>query len=180
MIPQTLLEFWFAPEQQQRWFNSTAEFDQRVRAQFETVWQAARDGQLNSWEATADGALALVILLDQLPLNMYRGLAASFSTEAQARSVAGRAIEQGFDAQLQDSGKAFLYMPYMHSEDMADQDRAVALFDAADLKHNLKFAVHHRNIVQRFGRFPHRNAILGRTSTQDEKDWLDSDEAFHG
>lgn len=180
MTPQILLNFWFAPEQEKRWYNSTSQFDQQIRDQFETVWRTARNGHLDDWEASADGALALVILLDQMPLNMYRGLAESFSTEAQARAVAARAIERGFDSQLMDSGKAFLYMPFMHSEDLADQDRSVALYEEAGLKNNLKFALHHRDIVRRFGRFPHRNAILSRTSTQDEEAWLASDEAFHG
>ena len=180
MTPQTLLDFWFDPAQEKRWFNSTAEFDQLIRERFETDWQAASDGQRADWQQTADGALALVILLDQFPLNMYRGEPRGFSTEAQARAVAGRAIGQGFDQMLPDKGKAFLYMPYMHSEDLADQDRAVALFEAAGLDHNLRFAHHHRDIVRRFGRFPHRNAILGRASTAQELAWLASAEAFHG
>ncbi|MDH5446240.1 MAG: DUF924 domain-containing protein [Gammaproteobacteria bacterium] len=180
MTPQTLLNFWFAPQQEKRWFNSTPEFDQQIHEQFEQVWIMAKAGQQTDWEQTAEGALALVVLLDQMPLNMYRGLPESFSTEAQARTVAERAIEQGFDLQLTDSGKAFLYMPFMHSEDMRDQDRSVALYEAAGLKHNLKFAKHHRDIVRRFGRFPHRNMILGRTSTEEETDWLGSDEAFTG
>ena len=180
MTPQRLLSYWFAPEQEKRWFNATPEFDQQIREQFEALWQAASDGDLNDWEASAEGSLALVILLDQMPLNMYRGLAKSFSTEAQARAVAERAIEKGFDSQLEDSGKGFLYMPFMHSEDITDQDRSVALYEAAGLKYNLKFAKHHRDIIRRFGRFPHRNAILGRNSTKDETAWLASDEAFHG
>lgn len=180
MTPQTLLDFWFDPAQEKRWFNSTQQFDQQIRDQFESVWRAARDGQQTDWAQSAEGALALVILLDQMPLNMYRGLAESFGTEAQAREVAGRAIDKRFDMQLADSGKAFLYMPFMHSEDMTDQDRSVALYDAAGLKDNLKFAEHHRDIVRRLGRFPHRNTILGRISTPEEVDWLASDEAFHG
>ncbi len=180
MTPQILLDFWFAPEHEKFWFNSTPQFDQQIREQFENIWLAAKEGQLVDWERSAEGALALVILLDQLPLNMYRGLLQSFSTEAQAREVSGRAIELGFDQSLADSGKAFLYMPFMHSEDRVDQDRSVALYKAAGLSENLKFAQHHREIVRRFGRFPHRNAILCRTSTADEEVWLASDEAFLG
>ena len=180
MTPQTLLDFWFAPAQEKRWFNSTPEFDQQIREQFEDVWRAAKDGQQADWARSAEGVLALVILLDQMPLNMYRGKRESFSTEAQARDVAGRAIAQGFDKQLPDKGKAFLYMPFMHSEDMTDQDRSIALYDAAGLENNLKFARHHRDIVCQFGRFPHRNAILGRASTTEEEAWLASDAAFHG
>ena len=94
--------------------------------------------------------------------------------------MAGRAIERGFDTLLADKGKAFLYMPFMHSENMADQDHSIALYDAAKLNEGLKFARHHRDIVHRFGRFPHRNAILGRPNTPDEEIWLASDEAFLG
>ena len=180
MKPQTLLDFWFAPPQEKRWFNATRQFDEQILEQFEAVWREAKAGQLSDWEQSAEGVLALVILLDQIPLNMYRGLPESFSTEAMSREVAGRAIGRGFDRSLADQGKAFLYMPFMHSEDMVDQHRSVELFEAAGLQENLKFARHHREIVRRFGRFPHRNAILGRTSTPEEIDWLASDGAFHG
>lgn len=180
MTPQTLLDFWFSPEHEKLWFKSTPQFDQQIREQFENVWYAVKDGQQAGWEQTAKGALALVILLDQMPLNVYRGQPESFSTEAQARNVAGRAIEQGFDKQLPDKGKAFLYMPFMHSEDLTDQDRSIDLYDAAGLEENLKFARHHRDIVRQFGRFPHRNAILARPSTPEEEAWLASEGAFHG
>lgn len=180
MTPQTLLDFWFSPEHEKLWFKSTPQFDQQIREQFENVWHAVKGGQQFDWEQTAEGALALVILLDQMPLNMFRGQPESFSTEAQARDVAGRAIEQDFDKQLPDKGKAFLYMPFMHCENMIDQDRSVALYDAAGLEDNLKFARHHRDIVHQFGRFPHRNAILARPSTPAEEAWLASDAAFHG
>jgi uncharacterized protein (DUF924 family) len=119
-------------------------------------------------------------LLDQLPLNMYRGQAHSFTTEASARAVAERAIARGWDRALTDEGRAFLYMPFMHSESLDDQDRAVALYEAAGLMHKAQWACHHRDIVRHFGRFPHRNAILGRESTPEERDWLVSDEAFRG
>ena len=135
---------------------------------------------MKHWEQTAEGALALVILLDQMPLNMYRGQPESFATEAQSREVAGRAITRHFDQYLPDKGKAFLYMPFMHSENLADQDRSVELFTNAGLQDNLRFARHHRDIVRRFGRFPHRNAILGRNSTPEETAWLASGEAFLG
>ncbi len=180
MKPQALLDFWFAPEHEPLWFRATPQFDQTVRERFEVVWQAARDGQLADWERTPEGALALVILLDQLPLNMFRGQPECFATEALAREVAGRALARQFDQALPAKGKAFLYMPFMHSEKLADQDTAVALYEAAGLADNLRFARHHRAIVQRFGRFPHRNAILGRSSTAEEAAWLASAEAFHG
>lgn len=180
MNPQTLLDFWFSPENEKRWFNSTPQFDQQIREQFERLWQTGKDGELADWEQTSNGALALVILLDQIPLNMYRAQPESFSTEAPARAVANRAITQGLDQPLSDKGKAFLYLPFMHSEDLSDQDRSIALYDAAGLEDNLRFAHHHRDIIRQFGRFPHRNAILGRADTSEEETWLASDAAFHG
>ena len=177
---QTIIDFWFSERVRPLWFRSTPEFDAEVLKRFEATWQAARDGKLADWEDDAQGALALVIILDQLPLNMYRDQGLSFSTEAQSREVARRTIDHGWDSELDDSGKAFLYLPFMHSETLADQDRSVALFEAAGLKDNVRFANHHRDIVRRFGRFPHRNAALGRECTDDEREWLQSKEAFHG
>ncbi len=178
--PQTILKFWFSEHVRPLWFRSTPEFDREISEHFETTWQAARDNTLTHWEGDAAGALALVIILDQFPLNMYRDQGLSYSTEAQAREVARRAIDRGWDSELDEAGKAFLYLPFMHSENLADQDRAVALFEAAGLKDNLRFANHHRDIVRRFGRFPHRNAALGRACTEEERQWLQTKEAFHG
>ncbi len=180
ITPQSILEFWFSERVRPLWFRSTPEFDEEVRERFEAAWQAGRDGRLAEWEQSADGALALVIVLDQFPLNMYRERGISFSTEAAAREVAGRAIERGFDQGLDEAGRSFLYLPYMHSEELADQDRAVALYEAAGMSNNLRFARHHRDIVRRFGRFPHRNDALGRECTAEEREWLQSKEAFHG
>jgi uncharacterized protein (DUF924 family) len=177
---QHILDFWFSEQVRPLWFRSTPEFDQEIRQRFEATWQAARDGKLNNWEVDVRGALALVIVLDQFPLNMYREQAASFSTEAAAREVARRAIERGWDSELDEAGKAFLYLPFMHSENLADQDRSVALYEAAGMKDNVRFANHHRDIVRRFGRFPHRNAALGRECTGAERAWLQTKEAFHG
>jgi uncharacterized protein (DUF924 family) len=135
---------------------------------------------LSHWSDTAEGALALTIVLDQLPLNMYRDRPESFSTEAAARTVAGDAVARGLDRDLGADQRAFLYMPFMHSEDLADQERSVELFSQPGLEHNRKWARHHRDIIARFGRFPHRNAILGRANTPEEQDWLDSDDAYRG
>jgi uncharacterized protein (DUF924 family) len=180
LTPQDLLQFWFHPARQAHWFKSTRELDHEIGARFGALWQRGRDGELARWEASPEGSLALVILLDQFPLNMFRGRPESFASEASSRAVAARAIERGFDQTLDDQGKAFLYMPFMHSETLADQERSLALLAAAGLDANLKWARHHRDIVRRFGRFPHRNAILGRLHTPAEKEWLASPEAFHG
>jgi uncharacterized protein (DUF924 family) len=178
--PEALLEHWFSPAVRPLWFNATAEFDAELRQRYLPTYQAALAGQLAAWEETPRGALALVICLDQLPLNMFRGQPESFAGEAPSREVAERAIERGFDQSLQDVEKAFLYLPYMHSESLADQERSLALFTAAGLTDNLRWARHHCEIVRRFGRFPHRNAILGRESSTEERAWLASDEAFQG
>ena len=178
--PQSIIDFWFSDAVRPLWFKSTAEFDNQLRDRFGVLWQDAATGKLDSWDESAEGALALVILLDQIPLNIYRGKARSFSTEAKAREIAERAINKGWDTTLPDEQKAFLYMPYMHSETLADQDQAVALYQSAGLEYNLKFAQHHQDIIRRFGRFPHRNEILGRESTDAEQAYLASDEAFHG
>ena len=124
--------------------------------------------------------LALAIVLDQLPLNMYRGEARSFSTEAKAISVSKQAIEAGLDNALAKDKVGFLYMPLMHSEALADQQLSVEKFEQAGLQDNARFARHHMGLVERFGRFPHRNAILGRQSSEDEIEYLNSEQAFKG
>jgi len=175
-----ILTLWFSERVKPLWYNSTPEFDKELREKYLDTYQAALNGELSIWEETPQGALALVICLDQFPLNMFRNKAESFAGEAPSRQVAAKAIEKGFDQILDDEQKAFLYLPYMHSEELADQDRVLELFSKAGLKDNLKWASHHRNIVKRFGRFPHRNAILGRQSTPEETAYLQSDEAFTG
>ncbi len=177
---QDVLTFWFAEQNKPRWFKSSTAFDCEVAQRFLDTYRAAADGRLDAWTQTPRGCLALVVVLDQLPLNMFRQQPQCFATEASARRLAGLAIENGFDSQLNDEEKAFLYMPYMHSEDLADQDRSVALFTGAGLTKHLRWAEHHRDIVRRFGRFPHRNAIIGRASTTEELDYLTSPEAFLG
>jgi uncharacterized protein (DUF924 family) len=176
--PEALLRFWFGDEARARWFDSTPAFDDLLREHYLTTWEAGRDGALDLWAETPRGALALVIVLDQLPLNMFRGSPLSFETEAASRTIADAAIVQGFDAELDDTEKGFLFMPFMHSESLTDQQRCVELFRDAGLE--TRWAEHHHAIVTRFGRFPHRNAILGRQSTPEEAAWLASDDAFRG
>jgi uncharacterized protein (DUF924 family) len=177
---QALLDFWFSPRVEKLWFHSTPAFDDELRARFGATYAAACRGELDDWAASGHGTLALVLLFDQIPLNIFRKQPQSFATEARARAVAAAAIARGMDADLSGPQKAFLYLPYMHSEDLNDQDKSVELFTRADLCNNLRFAKHHRDLVRRFGRFPHRNAILGRDSTAEELAWLASKEAFKG
>jgi uncharacterized protein (DUF924 family) len=178
--PQDVLDFWFADGMQRRWFRATPALDAEIRGRFEAPWRAAAAGHLDHWSQNAAGALALVILLDQFPLNMFRGEARAFATEARAVAVTLDAVDRGLDAELEGPRLAFLYMPLMHSEDMAHQEASVRLFEAAGLEDNARFARHHRELIRRFGRFPHRNAILGRASTPEELAYLASSEAFTG
>lgn len=178
--PDEVLDFWFSERVQPMWFQSTPVFDAELHQRFANTWQAAQSGSLDHWADTAHGALALVIVLDQFPLNMYRGQPDSFATEAASRAIARRAIEHGFDVQFNAAQRAFLYLPFMHSESLSDQDYAVRLFAQPGLENNLKWASHHRDLVQRFGRFPHRNAILGRASTAEEIAYLESEDGYHG
>ena len=137
-------------------------------------------GECDAWKQTPEGSLALAIVLDQFPLNMFRDTPDSFSTEQLAIDVALEAIAGGQDEALPKNRVSFLYMPLMHSESLVHQDLCVERFESAGLKQNLRFAEHHRELIRRFGRFPHRNAILGRESTGDELAYLDSEEAFTG
>jgi uncharacterized protein (DUF924 family) len=175
-----VLGFWFAPGMSRRWFRSTAALDQAIRDRFEPTWRQAAAGELDAWCDSAMGMLALVIVMDQFPLNMFRGLARAFETEQKAVAVTLSAVERGYDRQLPREQLAFLYMPLMHSEQLPHQDRSVSLFEAAGLDDNARFARHHRELIRRFGRFPHRNAILGRQDTAEETAYLASKEAFRG
>jgi uncharacterized protein (DUF924 family) len=175
-----VLTFWFAPTVRPLWFAATPDFDEALRARFLATYRAAAAGRLTDWETTAEGALALVIVLDQFPLNRFRGQSERFATEAAARAVADRAIARGFDRAVPPIQRQFLYLPFMHGEALADQDRAVRLYQQPGLEEGLRFARHHRDLMVRFGRFPHRNAILGRISTPEERAYLASPGAFHG
>ena len=181
MLTKTdILDFWFSERVSKFWFRSTDEFDTELRMKYSPVLEDAVAGKRQAWAETAEGALALAIVLDQFPLNMYRGQARSFASEADAIKVTKQAVKQGLDQQLTPEKRVFLYMPLMHSENLADQVFSVALFKASGLKNNLRFARHHLGIIERFGRFPHRNAILGRINTPEEETYLHSDEAFLG
>ncbi len=181
ITPADIIAFWYTPPISNHWFDSTPAIDTEIRDRFAALWQQAKQGELADWRDTAEGCVALCIVLDQLPLNMFRGEPRCFSTEQQAVAVCKHALAQGFDQQLSAEQAMFLYMPLMHSEHRADQDLSVRLFAAIPaLKDNARFAQHHRGIVERFGRFPHRNKILGRESTAAEIEYLNSKEAFTG
>ncbi len=155
-----------------RWFEKDAAFDDEIRWRFLSTYEAAAAGKLTDWEQSAEGALALLILLDQFPRNMFRGEARAFATDSVARGIASRGILNGFDGAFPDL-RAFFYVPFEHSENLADQERGIALYKAANDADGLKWAELHADIIRRFGRFPHRNAALGRVTTAEEQAFLD-------
>jgi len=176
--PAEVLTFWRAAGPD-KWFNKNAAFDAEIRSLFLLTYEAAAAGRLADWGATPEGALALVIVLDQFPRNMFRGTPRVYAADPLARTVADRAIERGYDVHCPAAERSFFYLPFEHSEELADQERCIALNRTHGDADSLKWALHHADIVRRFGRFPHRNAILGRTSTPEEQAYLD-DGGFSG
>ena len=168
-----VLAFW-REAGDERWYKRDDDFDAIVRERFLTLWREAAAGRLSSWEMSDDGALALTIVLDQFPRNMFRGLSEAFSSDALAREVAIRAIGRGVDKRIQPPLLQFLYLPFMHSEELADQIRCVILFQVGNDPENLRYAEEHADIIRRFGRFPHRNRVLGRITTREEQAFLDA------
>jgi len=169
-IPAEILAFW-RDAGSDRWYRRDDAFDAKVRRRYLELWRKAAAGELSSWEATDDGALALTIVLDQFPRNMFRGSAEAFASDAKALEVAGRAIGRRADMRIEPALQEFLYMPFMHSEHLADQLRCTELF--RDSAENIKYAEEHAEIIRRFGRFPHRNRVLGRATTPEEQAFLD-------
>jgi len=169
--PAAVLAFW-REAGSDRWFTRDEAFDAEVRDKFLPTYEAAVAGRL-FWEATAEDALALVIVLDQFPRNMFRGDARAFATDPLARAITAGALISGFDSQVPNELRGFFYLPFEHSEDLADQERCIALNKATGDTENLKWAEIHADIIRRFGRFPHRNAALGRPTTPEEQAFLD-------
>jgi uncharacterized protein (DUF924 family) len=175
-----LLDFWFGPpgdpgreQHREIWFRATDEFDAELRREFLADYEAAAGGALQSWEASPEGALALLLLLDQVPRNIFRGTPRTYSTDALARDAADRALERGFDQMVPPAWRLFFYMPFHHSENLDDQRRAVVLSDALprnpDRRGSLRrYGCPYVEVIERFGRFPHRNEILDRQSTPEE------------
>lgn len=161
-----------------KWFAKDAAFDVALRERFLDAHFAAARREHEALIDDADGALGLILLLDQVPRNVFRGSAQAFASDALARAYAERAIASGFDLRVDPALRIFFYLPFEHSESMADQDRAVALIAALGDANYLQYAESHRDAIRRFGRFPHRNAALGRTSTAEEKAWIDAGGGF--
>jgi uncharacterized protein (DUF924 family) len=162
-----VLDFWFGlrPEQ---WWKADEALDQACRERFRLLWEAQRQLPPQHFLATPSSAVAAVILFDQIPRNMFRGDAEQFATDTLALAVAREAVERGLDEALSPQERGFLYMPFQHSEDMADQKRSLALFTALGDDYQLGYAKKHHDVIARFGRFPHRNAMLGRRPRPEE------------
>ena len=183
MTAAAVIDFWFGPRAEKLWFAKNDALDAKIRERFGRLTVEAAAGRLSNWETTAADALALVVLLDQFPRNIHRGAPAAFAADALARAVAGRAIDRGFDLAIPRPRRFFFYLPFAHSEDAADQDRSVALFRTwvesapperrADAEDQYGDILRHREIIHRFGRFPHRNAVLGRVTTPAEAAFLE-------
>lgn len=172
VTPAGILAFW-RDAGPKRWYTPDQAFDAEVRRRFLGLWQRAVAGELTSWETSDDGALALVIVLDQFPRNLFRNDGRTYEADALAREVAHRAVARGFDRQIPHADRRFFYLPFMHSETLADQERCVELARAYGDDEFTKYAEQHADIVRRFGRFPHRNAMLGRATTAEERAFLD-------
>lgn len=170
--PNDILHFW-RQAGPQKWFKKDAAFDEAIRLKFEPVHHAAARGEYDAWAGTAEGALALLILLDQFPRNLYRGSAHSWATDPKARAIARAAVEAGFHRQVDKALAGFFLLPFEHSEDAADQAFGVKLAEEIGDEDTTKWARIHQEIIGRFGRFPHRNAALGRATTPDEQAFLD-------
>lgn len=173
-----VLNHWFQELQPSQWFKAEPEVDSAIRIRFGAVYEAAAEGRLASWRHVPEGRLAEILVLDQFPRNMFRGRPESFATDRLALRLAQEAVANGADQKLTTTQRAFLYMPYMHSESRADHLEAVRLFSQPGLEFNLKYEIAHKNIIDRFGRYPHRNAILGRESTADEIQFIKTHPGF--
>ncbi len=170
--PTRVLAFW-RDAGEEKWFTKDDAFDLAIRENFLATYEAAAAGKLSAWEETAEGTLALLIVLDQFPRNMFRQDARTYAADSLALAIANRALARGFDQQISMPDRQFVYMPFEHSEVLADQESAVVLFTATGDAELLKWAELHADIVRQFGRFPHRNALLGRVTTPEEQAFLD-------
>lgn len=171
-LVSSILSFWFSDAVSPLWFKPSNEFDAELTEKYEHLWQQAANGDYDHWQESTDGAIALVLILDQFPLNMFRGQAKRYSTEEKAREIARYAINNNLTKKITSKQKSFLYLPFMHSEALNDQQYAIDLFTDNNLPDNVKYARHHYAVIEQFGRFPHRNIELGRESTAAEIDYL--------
>lgn len=173
--PEDVLSFWLDEVGPAGWYTQSDELDEKIQSRFMETWKAASEGKLDQWMLRPDQSLALLILLDQFPRNMFRGADTAFSTDKKALAVAKKAICDGHDLKVDEPQRQFFYLPLMHSECITDQDRCVRLIMTRMPKNgeqNLPFAKEHRDVIRKFGRFPYRNEALGRRTTSTEQAYL--------
>ena len=170
--PEVVIKFWFEETDPKFWWKKDADFDQLIDERFEIAHHMATQGALASWRETPLGRLAEIIVLDQFSRNLYRDSPLAFAHDEQALALAQEAIQAGADLELETNQNAFLYLPFMHSESREAHETALGLFKAPGLESNYDFELKHKLIIDRFGRYPHRNEILGRESTQEEIEFL--------
>lgn len=181
--PQDILDFWFKENERSAWFKKDAAFDDAIRTRFGDAVAAAREGKLDAWMTDGQGTLALLLLLDQFPRNIFRGKPDAFASDARAREVTRHAIAKGFDLETPKNARVFFYLPFEHSENIDDQDLAVKYFSERidtdpDPESNYNYALQHREVIRRFGRFPGRNEALRRESTAEEREYLSGPQRF--
>ena len=169
---QTILKFWFDEIDHTQWWSKNDEFDQRVRERFAVIHAKAIRCELFDWRKDAEGRLAEVIVLDQFSRNMFRDSPLSFAHDSLALALSQEAISAGSDQELSPIQRSFLYMPFMHSESLVIHEIAMALYKKTGIQSNLDFEIKHREVLKKFGRYPHRNRILGRVSTKEEIEFL--------
>lgn len=175
-VKNEILNFWFEDTKPQQWFQVNTEFDYLVKSKFAGTYDLAVQGIFDDWREDPESMLALILLMDQFPRNMFRGTSRSFATDSVALEFSKQAIDKHFDTLLDPVKRLFLYMPLQHSETMRDQEISVLMYEKIrkDEPISYKHALEHKEIISKFGRFPHRNAILGRENTPDEKEYLET------
>lgn len=175
--PEDILSFWLDDVGPSRWFNADPELDQTIRQRFMGAWRLAAEGELDDWSLRPEGAMALLVLLDQFPRNMFRGSDAAFASDRKALAVAKRALCEGHDLRVDETARFLYYLPLMHSECITDQERCVRLIMTRMPQtgaEKLKYAREHRDLIRKFGRFPYRNEALGRRTTPPEQSFLEA------
>ncbi|WP_374828911.1 DUF924 family protein [Paenochrobactrum pullorum] len=175
---QDVLDFWFSENVEKHWFVRSDDLDEEIKQHFSALYEQAHSGTLDVWGDELHSALALTIILDQFPRNMFRGSGRAFESDAKARQIAKAAIEKGFDQQVSEKQRAFFYLPLMHSEDLNDQKKSVELYEALGNANSLDYAHQHLDIIAQFGRFPHRNVALKRENTPEETEFLKTHSGF--